>query len=144
MALPQGNFRTITIENVQYQIKLLDGLTGFRTAKDLGKILLPLVGESFDASRHDDVFHGAPKTFTQMALMLLQQIDSVNIEEIIFSRLFAYLVVDGEAVKLQDLIVGNYGILIDLVAFAIKENYGDLFAGKDLISRFQGVVQQMV
>ena len=38
MALPQGNFRTITIDNVQYQIKLLDGLTGFRTAKDLGKI----------------------------------------------------------------------------------------------------------
>lgn len=140
MALPQGNFRTLIIDNTEYQIKLLDGRTGFRTAKDLSKILLPLLGESVDASRHDDVFHGAPKTFRDMALLLMQQIDSVDVEDIIFNRLFAYLVVNGEQAKLDNVISGQYHLLIDLLVFAIKENFGSLFEGKGLISRFQSVM----
>lgn len=143
MALPQGNFRTTIINDVEYRIKLLDGRTGFRTAKDLSKILLPLLGESVDASRHDDVFHGAPKTFRDMALLLLQQIDSVDVEDVIFNRLFVYFVVDGVEVKLENVVMGQYHLLVDLLVFAIKENFGSLFEGKGLISRFQSVVGQM-
>jgi hypothetical protein len=143
MALPQGNFRTTHIDGVEYQIKLLGGRDGFRTAKDLSKVLLPLLGESVDASRHDDVFHGAPKTFRDMALLLMQQIDSVDVEDVIFNRLFAYLMVDGNQVKLDDAIVGKYHILVDLIMFAVQENFGSLFEGKGLISRFQSVVKKM-
>jgi hypothetical protein len=143
MALPQGNFRTTHIEGVEYQIKLLGGRDGFRTAKDLSKVLLPLLGESVDASRHDDVFHGAPKTFRDMALLLMQQIDSVDVEDVIFNRLFSYLMVDGSPIKLDDAIVGKYHILIDLIMFAVQENFGSLFEGKGLISRFQSVVKKM-
>lgn len=143
MALPQNHFRTINIDGSEYQIKLLDALTGFRTAKDITTVVLPLVGGSFDASRHDDIVHGAPTTFQQLALLLVEQSDKVNIEDIIFNRLFRYLVVDGEQKKIEDIIVGNYGLLIDLVVFAIKENFGSLFEGKGLLSRFQGTLQNI-
>ena len=143
MQMPAHNFRMTDIDGSQYQIKLLDGMSGFRTSVELSKVLLPLVGESFDASRHDDVFHGAPKTFREMALLLLQQIDQINLEDMIFNRLLAYLVKDGVQVKATDIIVGQYEILIELVAFAIEQNFGSLFKGKGLISRFQSVVKKM-
>lgn len=142
MQMPANHFRAVTIDGVEYRIKLLDGLTGFRTAKDITKIVLPLLGESFDASRHDDVFHGAPKTFKDMSLLLLTQVDQVDIEDIIFNRLFRYFVVDGADAKLQDLIIGKYEILIDLVSFALKENFGSMFEGKGLLTRFQGIFSQ--
>jgi hypothetical protein len=138
--LPQNHFRKTHIGESEYVIKLLDGITGFRTAKDITKLILPLVGESFDAQRHDDVLHGAPDTFRQLALLLVEQSDKVDIEDIIFNRLFRYLVKDGEQVKVEDIIVGDYGLLIDLVMFAIKENFGKLFEGKGLLTRFQGTL----
>jgi hypothetical protein len=143
MQMPASNLRSIDINGSKYHIKMLDGLSGFRTQMELTKVLLPLVGESFDASRHDDVFHGAPKTFREMALLLLQQIDQINLEDMIFNRLLGELLKDGVQVKLADIIVGQYEILIELVAFAIEQNYGSLFKGKGLISRFQEKFQSM-
>jgi hypothetical protein len=143
MQMPASNLRSIEIDGSTYHIKVLDGLSGFRTSVELSKVLLPLVGESFDASRHDDVFHGAPKTFREMALLLLQQIDQINLEDMIFNRLLAHLLKDGVQVKLADIIVGQYEILIELVAFAIEQNFGSLFKGKGLISRFQEKFQSM-
>jgi hypothetical protein len=143
MQMPASNLRSIDIDGSTYHIKMLDGLSGYRTSVELSKVLLPLVGESFDASRHDDVFHGAPKTFREMALLLLQQIDQINLEDMIFNRLLGHLLKDGTQVKLADIIVGQYEILIELVAFAIEQNFGSLFKGKGLISRFQEKFQSM-
>jgi hypothetical protein len=47
------------------------------------------------------------------------------------------------AAKATDIIVGQYEILIELVAFAIEQNFGSLFKGKGLISRFQEKFQSM-
>jgi hypothetical protein len=140
MILPNNHFRKTIIEGKEYQIKLLDGLTGFRTAKDITKILLPMLGESFDAQGHDDLLHGAPDTYRSLALLLIEQTDKVDIEDIIFNRLFRYLVADGVQVKIEDIIVADYGLLIDLVVFAIKENFGKLFEGKGLLTRFQSTM----
>lgn len=127
---PQANFRQIQIKESTYHFKLLDGRTGFRVGLALNKLILPLIGESVDAGRHDDVFHGAPKTFQSMAQNLVTQLDNIEAEKIIFDDLFGYLVVDGQQVKLENIIIGRYDILIELVTFALKENFGELFAGK--------------
>lgn len=137
--LPQNHFRQTTIGNSVYHIKLLDGRTGFRVAKSITSLVLPLLGESFDSGKHDDIYHGAPKTFRNMALLLLEQTDKIDIEDLIFNQMFAYLVVDGAPVKLEDLVIGNYGVLVELVTFALKENFGSLFEGKHLVSRFRNL-----
>lgn len=126
----QQNFRQINIKGSDYHFKLLDGRTGFRVGLALNKIILPLIGESVDAGRHDDVFHGAPRTFKSMAETLITQLDNIEAEKIIFDDLFGYLVVDGQQVKLENVIIGKYDVLIELVTFALKENFGELFAGK--------------
>lgn len=65
-----------------------------------------------------------------MAETLITQLDNVEAEKIIFDDLFGYLVVDGQQVKLENVIIGRYDVLIELVTFALKENFGELFAGK--------------
>ena len=136
-----ANQKEIEIEGTKYHIHLLKARTGFNVSIELSKIFLPLLGQTFDASRHDDVFHGAPKTFTDMAMILCSQMDKVNVEEIIFDKLLKDLIVNGQVcTDIDSVFRGKYDVLFELVAFAIKENFGSLFAGKGLLSRFQEVV----
>lgn len=135
-----GNLKEITIDGNKYHINLLDGRTGFRTSVELSKIFLPLLGQTFDASRHDDVFHGAPKTFTDMAMILCGQLDKVDVENIIFDRLLKGLIKNGQPCDVNLEIQARFDILFELTAFTIKENFGSLFSGKGLFSRFQEVV----
>lgn len=139
-----NHLRKITIDGNDYHIKLLDGRTGLRVGMALNKIITPLLGESVDANRHDDMFHGAPKTFKQMALTLVEQLDSVDVEKIIFDDLFKYFVVNGQDAKLEVVCTGKIGLLIELIVFALKENFGELFEGKHSIMNFLAPLTQQV
>lgn len=131
-----SHLRQIEIDGNLYHIKLLDGKSGLRVGLALNKIISPLLGESFDANRHDDLFHGAPKTFKQLALTLVEQLDRVDVEKIIFDDLFKYFVVNGQEAKLEVVTTGKIGLLIELIIFALKENFGELFEGKHSILNF--------
>lgn len=135
-----SNLKEITIDGNKYHINTLRGRDGYRISMQLSKVFLPLLGQTFDASRHDDVFHGAPKTFTDMAMILCNQLDKVDTESIIFDNLLKGLIKNGQPCDIDSEIQTRFDILFELVAFAIKENFGSLFSGKGLFSRFQEVV----
>lgn len=124
------NFHQVTIDGKVYQIKIVNGRVGFRVMQALNKIVLPLLGESQDANRHDDVFHGAPKTFKDMAETLIKQLDNIELERIVFDDLLGELSCDGFQVKLENVIMGKYSLLFALVTESLKVNFGELFEGK--------------
>ena len=136
--------RKIKIGENEFSITLLKGREGWRVAEQLGKVILPLIGESFDAGKHDEIIHGAPTTFRDLALVFIEQMDKLNTEEIIFDKLLKDVKVDGEVVAIEEVIVGNYDILVELLMFALKENFGSFFSQKGFITRFQSTIQTVM
>jgi hypothetical protein len=136
-------FRKTTIGSNEYQLVLLKGREGFTTALTLAKLLAPVLGTVFDGVKHDDYIHGAPKTFQDMALLLVNQLDKVDIEVIIFDKLLRGLACNGAAVT-EAHWMGNYSELIELVVFALQENFGDFFGANGFKARFQETVKNVV
>lgn len=135
-------FRQITIKDKQYQIVLLKGREGFTTALALGKLIAPIVGSAFDGMKHDDLIHGAPKTFQDMAALLINQLDKTDVEAMVFDKLLRQATVQGQPLTDQHW-MGNFSDLIELVMFALKENFGDFFGENGFKARFQETVQMI-
>lgn len=136
-------FKKKEIDGVVYQISLLKGREGFRTAMDLAKVVAPVLGSTFDGVRHDEYIHGAPKTWTNMALLLIDQMDKIDVESLIFDKLLRGLVVNGQQVDIDSFFLANYSVLIELLVFALKENFGDFFGANGFKTRFLGTVKSM-
>lgn len=137
-------YRKITINNTEYQISLLKGREGFTTALTLGKLMAPVVGGVFDGVKHDDLIHGAPRTFTDIAMVLINQIDKVDVESLIFEKLLRGLAANGQAVDFDKFFMGNYSELVELIIFSLKENFGDFFGENGFKARFQETVSKVL
>lgn len=143
MNLLTKQFKTITIDSNTYQLSMLKGREGFRTAMELGKVVAPVLGATFDGVRHDDYIHGAPRTFTQLALLLIDQMDKIDVESIIFDRLLRGMAVNGKEVNVDEFFMSNYSVLVEVIAFALKENFGDFFGENGFKARFLETVKNV-
>ena len=136
--------RQKTLENgKKIQIKVLRATAGIAVAKKLMNVIAPALGGAADGMRHDDLIHGAPTSFTHLALTLCDQIDKVQIEDLI-SVLLEDMTVDGKDIEFDDYFAANYGELIEILEFSLRENFATFFTGKGMKARFLKVVQGLI
>ncbi len=136
--LPKYSDTTVNGKNIR--IKLLPALTvGIPTARRLLNIIAPAVGGTLDGLRHDDFIHGAPKTFSEMALVVCKQLEEAEVHQIMFT-LLEHMEVDNKVVNLDEYFMANYGEMIEILEFALRENFQSFFTGNGMKQRFQKVV----
>lgn len=125
------------------QIKMLRTTAGIAVAKKLLNLVAPAIGGAADGMRHDDMIHGAPKSFTHLALTMCEQIDKVQIENII-TVLLEDMTIDGKEIDYEEYFSANYGELIEILEFSLRENFETFFTGKGLKARFLKTIQGVV
>lgn len=137
---------TKTINNTKYTINKLKMTDGLKTSQSILKLIAPTIGGAVDGLRHDEVLHGAPDSFANLALLFTQQMDKVDIIKIIHTLLFQ-MEVNGKSLDpnaVEDHFIGNYGELVEVVEFALEENFKSFFAQSGIKARFTKVFQTLV
>lgn len=146
-ALNEKSYKHIEVEGNLYRVKMLGGRKGVSIALRLKSIALPLIGQGFDGVKAENNFVELPRTFTQMAMILNEQMDSVGVESLIFdSILFDVSIKEGDSWKAIDWdehLMGNYGCLIPLLTFALKENFSSFFTGSGMMKGILSKVQNL-
>lgn len=118
------------------RIKLLPAITiGIPVARRLLDIIAPAIGGTLDGMKHDDVLHGVPKTFTEMSLTVCKQLEKAEVGSLVFTLLEG-LEVDNSDVDLDEYFTANYGEMIEILEFALKENFQSFFTGDAIKQRF--------
>lgn len=132
-------FRTKTINGKKYQITLLPALKAVGMGKKLLKIILPAIGGTVDGLR-DDGLMGTPKTFTDLALVLCEQLDDLDLDWLIQS-LLNEATCDGKEIRDIDThFQGELGELVGVMEFALRENFSSFFTGNDLIAPLKRIL----
>lgn len=116
-----------TINEKQYQIYLLPTGEGLRIAKTLAQTFLPMWGEFLGA------YNTGELDYHSLALALVTELESFDVEALT-RRLLKELSVNGAEINFDEYFRGNYGELVEITAFAIKENFGSFFAAKGLFA----------
>jgi len=124
-------------------IKLLPMSSGIKVTKELISLLAPAIGSMADGVRHDEYLHGAPKSFSDLAFSLVSQLDKVDIIQLIHTLLQGMLV-NTKQVDLEEYFTANYDELVEILEFALKENFGSFFTGKGTKARFLTVIQNLM
>lgn len=127
-------------------IKRLPAMKGIKMANKLLKVVLPALGGTLDGvNASDDVLNGTPRNFTHLAITICQQLDDLNVEEVILT-LTEDMYIDGNPVEFDSYFASNYGELVEILEFALKENFSSFFMAKGishrLISTLQGMMSQ--
>lgn len=139
--------RSKTLENgKKIEIKILRMTAGLAVAKKLLNLVAPAIGGAADGMRHDDFVHGAPKSFTHLALTMCDQIDKIQIENII-AVLLDELIVNGKVLspeEVDDYFAANYGELIEILEFSLRENFSTFFTGKGMKARFMTTIKNLM
>lgn len=135
--------RTTTINDKKFNIKLLKASHGIAVAKKLANVIIPALGGGLDGYTHDEFIHGAPKTFSDLSLVLCNQIDKIGVENLIVTLLEG-LEVEGRTVDLDEYFMANYGELIAVLEFALKENFASFFTQSGMKARLMKGVQMLL
>lgn len=115
----------------KFKVKKLRMSVGIKIAKKLNKVILPLLGGTIDGLKHDDYIHGAPKSFSNLALLLCEQIDEAQVEDLIVVLLDG-LTINNDEVDIDDYFAANYGELVEILEFSLRENFKSFFTGKGI------------
>lgn len=125
------------------RVKLLPAVSvGIPVARRLMDIIAPVVGGSLDGMKHDDFIHGAPRTFTEMAMTVCKQLEKAEVGSLVFTLLEG-LEVDNTDVDLDEYFTANYGEMVEILEFALKENFQSFFTGDAIKQRFLKMVQMV-
>jgi len=140
-----GNFRRKTklTSGKNISIKVLRMSEGVSVGKKLLNVVAPAIGGTLDGLKHNEYLHGAPKSFSHLALMLCDQIEKVQVEDLIVVLLNEMLVEDNE-IDIEDFFAGNYGELIEVLEFALKENFSSLFTAGGIKARLGKTYQMLM
>lgn len=128
-----NNIRQKTIGKNKYQIQLLPARKGLATAMRLSKVILPALGSSFDALDSTD-----GTGFTRVALLLVEQADQIDVVDLV-DVLLENAAVNGKELNFDEQFLGNYGEMVEVLEFAIRENFESFFEAKGLKDRFSTV-----
>ena len=138
----EAGIATTKINDVDYTIALLPATVGLAMSLEISKLIAPSIGSTVDGLRHDEVMHGAPATFSDLAEKLVGQMGKVNVVAMINS-LLGKTEVDGKVINFDTHFRGNYGSMFQLVEFALRENFESFFTGSGLQTRFQTIMATM-
>lgn len=139
--LGQPKYKETQLQNGKtIKIILLPAITkGIPVARRLLNLIAPVVGGTLDGLKHDEIIHGAPKTFTELSLTVCQQLEQVDAASLVFT-LLENMEVDGSKIDLDDYFSANYGEMVEVLEFALKENFESFFTGNGMKQRFLKVV----
>ena len=119
----KNKVRTDTIGGMEIQIYILGALEGFEMAKELAVIFAPILGAIKEGESDVD--------FKAAALSMASTLGEANILAIT-TRLLKDLCVDGVEITFDDYFAANYGALVQILAFALKENVSSFFSLGDI------------
>lgn len=124
----------------QYRINILKGGVGIGLFLKLKNIVLPLFGGVLDGMSNDDVVLDKTTTYTDIALVLCEQMDKADIISVIETLLNGCTVKTPEDahsvpkdLNFDEHFMANYGDLLELLSFALQENFGSLFTSKGIL-----------
>ena len=145
--LNEKHYKHIEINGDLYKVKMIGGRKGVGIALKLKAMALPLIGQGLDGLKQENNYFEAPQTFTQMAMILAEKMEHHEIENLILdSILYEVSVKKGskfEVIDWDEFLIANYGALIPLLAFALKENFQSFFTGngmmKGILSKLQNL-----
>lgn len=126
---------TVKDENKKVQIYRLPASEGIVHGTKLLKLVLPVLGGLADEIFSEESTKDVPQTFSEMAQRVLMQLDSFDAVALI-KRLLKDASVNGKAIDFDEYFMGNYGELVLIVEFALKENFKSFFEGTGLKTRF--------
>jgi len=145
--------KTLTLDSgLEYQISLLNAWEGIRLGNQIKGVILPLFGGTIDGINSSDDFISQSTPFTNIAITLCDQLDKVQLEGVIGALLKGLVLKEqGKAPKdlnptssaFEEHFMANYGELIEVLAFSLRENFGSLFTGKGIHLRLMEAVTGM-
>ena len=130
-----------TIDGVNYRIRLLNTSAAYTSFQDIAKLLLPAGGAALDGSLDSSVFEG-DQTFATSAMLLVKQMGEIDILSTI-KLLLEGSEADDAAIDFEEYFKGNMLLLVKLLEFAIRENYGSLFIVTGLKERLQTFIKEL-
>lgn len=113
MAVKQKNKE---INGKDVSIVLVGALDGIKITTQLSKVLFPVIASMQDGK----------KAITDVVMAALEHTDEIDLDSII-KKLFDGATVDEFPIKPDTYFSGNYGELIDFLAFALEANFGSFF-----------------
>lgn len=143
-AMAGNRWRHTEINEELYSIELLGARKGVPIGLKLKGVVLPMIARGIDGLRDEEMFE-APQTFTELAYILTQQLESLDIENMIFDNILAKISHNGVFVEDTDeFFAANYGVMVELLAFALKENFASVFTVGGLTSNIQTKVKSLL
>lgn len=123
--IAQKTFKDEAGEDIDVTLYLLRAFRGLFLARQLGKVLLPVLG-SFMAPTEEEEDEDPSVDFSKVAETLVESIDSIDVESLV-KELLDGITIDGIEVNLDEYFMANYGLLLEIVAFSLQENFQSFF-----------------
>lgn len=129
------NVRETTVNGKKVHIYLLPATRGLVMAKKLSQLVLPTISGFAEASNPESGI-----SLATVSTLLVESLDDLDIEDIVI-QLLSNLVVEGQEVTFDDYFMANYGELVEILQFALEQNFSSFFTGKGLGSLLSKIPQ---
>ena len=125
--LQNAGQRQKDINGKTYAITLLPASQGLAVGNRLIKSLGPAIGVLLDSSQIEEVlFPEDQSMFTDISIALVRQLDELDVESTI-KLLLNGATCNSQPINFDQHFAGNYGEMVAVTEFALKENFGDFF-----------------
>ncbi len=104
------------INGKDVKIVLVGTLDGIKITTQLAKVVFPVIG----------TMQSGKKNIVEIVSAALEHADEIDLEFII-KKVFDGATVDEFPIKPDTYFSGNYGELVDFLAFALEANFGSFF-----------------
>lgn len=142
MSYSEFDYAKTEIEGVTYKIRLLNTSEAFITAQEFLKLSLPSLGAFADGVKTMDDPFGDNTTFTAIAYSFVKQMGDVNVLELV-KMLLGGTLCDGEPIDFEKHFRGKIGLLVKVIEFALKENYGSFFTDMGLREHLMSFIRSL-
>lgn len=115
-----------TINGKLYKVVPLMAEDGLIVWENLLALLGPSIGVGIDSFNHNEIIDGSPTTFSEAILLLQRKLDGTQLVN--YSReMLVGLQCDGDEVDWNKHFSANYGDWVQVIIFAMKENFQTFF-----------------
>lgn len=120
-SLLSNRVRSTIIKDIEYQIYVLPAGEGFVMANKLLKVVAPaLAAIATSGGEMKDL------DLSKVATELVANMDKLDTTAIV-ARLLKDMSANGQSVVFDTYFMCNYGVLLDLIIFTLKENFSSFF-----------------
>ena len=128
-AAAEAGINQKTIGGRTYSLKLLPARKGMAMGKRIIQAFGPALGVILDSNAETDVIFGEEQNLcTDLAIAIVGQLDELAIEQTVLD-LLGGMTCDGQPIAFDSHFAAKYTILLEVITWAIKENFGDFFTG---------------